>query len=496
VLESPAFSAFMAGLSRRLTGEELRLPNIATWWCGQEAARATGMNRFDNMVIGPAFTEMPSGLGADGARIGSQFSPAEREALLADIALRPMDYVGHEVVNLSTMPVVGANGLEPRPFTLRIFAARDATGQWVVMPGGFARLGEQADIRAAFMGEGASSTDVCIHGLASVPPVTLLPPRGSVAIRRNPGTLPSRVADNLYWLGRYLERGEAVLGLVRTALGGSSDGNAGASVGAETRDRIAQLLVDMGAARKSSQGGAINILALATAALDNRSESASVLTLLGYARTIGDGSRERLSGDFWRLLSSDFPAGDGLLRRVNALQERFAALAGLAEEEMSRTSAWHFHKMGRRIERAINVSHLVKALGRGDASADDLTTLLDLTHSQISYRQRYPMGLSLDAIRDLIVLDPMNPRAMAYQLRSIRTHMAALPRLKDDGLPEQHEAEAAALATITITLSAAELDDHVLSGIEGQLYALSNSITRRFFLQNGEPLRQSGLTLA
>jgi uncharacterized circularly permuted ATP-grasp superfamily protein/uncharacterized alpha-E superfamily protein len=496
VLEAPAFAAFMPGLSLTMSGQPLLMPNIATWWCGQESERQTVMERLSDMVIGPAFGDMPVGLGSAGARLGAGITGKERTLLTDDMARRPMDYVGHEVVHLSTMPGVGPSGLEPRPFTLRVFAARDASGQWTVMPGGFARLGDQMDIRAAVMGNGALSTDVCIHGVEPVPSVSLLPANGTVAIRRNPGTLPSRVADNLYWLGRYLERGESVLALVRAGLGGSSDGNAGASVGDNTQNQIATLLVATGATEKATRAGETSITRLAAAALDSRAEEASVATLVHHVRTIGEGSRERLSGDFWQVLANPFPQGDSVLRRVNILQERFAALAGLAEEEMSRTAAWHFHKLGRRIERAVHVCRLARILGGDWATADDLTTLLDLTHSQISYRQRYPTGLSLDAIRDLIGLDPDNPRALAYQVKSIRAHLDTLPRLNDDGLPEPQQAEAAALATLVITLSGAELNAVVLSRIEEQLLTLSNSISRRFFLASGEPQRASGLTFA
>jgi len=141
LLEAPAFAAFLPRLAVRLTGEELRIPNIATWWCGQDAERTTGMNRLDDMVIGPAFKALPRGL-PNGARIGAELTEAERAVLRADLDMRGIDYVVQETVRLSTMPIAGDAGLEPRPFTLRVFATRDARGAWSVMPGGFARIGD------------------------------------------------------------------------------------------------------------------------------------------------------------------------------------------------------------------------------------------------------------------------------------------------------------------------------------------------------------------
>ena len=124
VLESPAFSAFLPMLARHLAGEPLKLPNIATWWCGGSAQATHVAEHLDDLLIGPAFGPRPLGL-PQGARPGSSLSPEERAVLLADMARRPQDYVGQEMVRLSTMPVVIGDRLEPRPFTLRVFAARD-----------------------------------------------------------------------------------------------------------------------------------------------------------------------------------------------------------------------------------------------------------------------------------------------------------------------------------------------------------------------------------
>ncbi|HWI85508.1 MAG TPA: circularly permuted type 2 ATP-grasp protein, partial [Sphingomonas sp.] len=191
VIESAAFAAFMPALARRVLGEDLKLPNIATWWCGQEGPSAEMRAQLDELLISPAFSEPVTGL-PNGPTLGAHLDPAARARLEAAIALRPQDYVGREVVRLSTMPVVADGRLVARPFILRAFAARDAGGNWKVMPGGFARLGNVADERATIMGEGAFSADVGVVALQPQEPVSLLPQH--VAVRRNPGTLPSRAA--------------------------------------------------------------------------------------------------------------------------------------------------------------------------------------------------------------------------------------------------------------------------------------------------------------
>ena len=176
VLESAAFAAFLPRLATRLLGNDLLLPNIATWWCGQDQERARVIEDFDQLLIGSAFGVQPLGFEGRGPRPGAEITGAARAALLDDMARRPQDYVGQEIIRLSTMPVVTDEGLAARPFTLRVFAARGADGSWSVLPGGFARIGEHKDPRAAVMGEGNWSADVAVHGPEPVAPVSLLPP--------------------------------------------------------------------------------------------------------------------------------------------------------------------------------------------------------------------------------------------------------------------------------------------------------------------------------
>ena len=492
VLESAAFAAFLPRLSVRLTGEDLLIPNIATWWCGQDSERARVVADIDRMAIAPAFPTGPRGLGGTAARLGSSLTPEAKAGLLRDMERRGIDYVGQEVVRLSTLPTVGEGGLEPRPFTVRVFAARDAAGQWQVMAGGFARIGAGVDPRAPMIGEGASSTDVAIISASSVAPVTLLPGSGAVALRRNPGTLPSRVADNFFWLGRYLERAEAVLALVRAALGGAIDVSGGAAPGMLASQRLVAALIGIGAVPPGAQDPASAVLA----ALDDADQPASVRRLLQLAREIGEGARERLSADVCRLLDRPLVDDGPPVSRSAAVAERLSAIAGMSAEHMGRTASWRFLDLGRRIERAVTVCRHLRAFGSADASADELSILLELADSAIGYRQRYSTGVAVLPVRDLVALDASNPRSLAFQVEAIVAHLNALPRLSDDGMSEVQQVQASALAAVLVTQTAATLEAEVVQAIEHRLLALSEAVARRFFLRGSEPLRGAGLTLA
>lgn len=496
LLEAPAFSAFLPRLAEILTGERLRLPNIATWWCGQDAERAHVAANLDTLLIAPAFGALPLGLPEGRATLGAALDPAERAALLDDMTRRPQDYVGQEVVRLSTMPAVAGDALAPRPFTLRVFAARGKDGAWTVLPGGFARIGEHPDPRAAVMGEGMWSADVCVHGSDPVAAVTLLPSDDTTKLRRNPGTLPSRVADNLYWLGRYLERGEALLGLVRVLLGHSIGADTGAALAPDTVARLARMVVQAGAAPEPRGLKRADLTQLARTALEDEEGWYSVRAITRQARSIGEVSRERLSADMIRLLDAPFPQRGVLLDKAGSLQRRFSALNGLASEHMTRTDAWRFHDIGRRIERALAAIRFIRSFGGTAATADDLSTLLDLMDSQISYRQRYLTGMARIPVLDLVTLDPNNPRALAFQVAAISAHLNKLPVLSDDGLAESQQEQAREIAALLVTTNATRIDDALLADLEARLTRLSGAVARRYFLQGAEPLRATGLVLA
>src|SRR5947207_13781199 len=217
VLEARALLGFLPSLSRRFFDEDLKMPHIATWWCGQKAAREEVLSRLGEVAIEGAYGRGVPGFQSHGPVLAGELAPAERERLRSAINNRGIDYVGQELVRLSTMPVWDQGRITPRPFVLRVFAAATSNG-WAIMPGGFCRIAEQLDARAVSMGDGARAADVWVISDKAVSGRTLLPASDTVRIRRIAGVLPSRAADNLFWLGRYLERAEATLRLVR-ALG-------------------------------------------------------------------------------------------------------------------------------------------------------------------------------------------------------------------------------------------------------------------------------------
>jgi uncharacterized circularly permuted ATP-grasp superfamily protein/uncharacterized alpha-E superfamily protein len=501
VLESKALLGFLPKLCRRLLGEELKMPNVATWWCGQPAERALVESDLESLAIAPAF----SGLGADGAsarpRLMADLSNEQRQAFLTRFGERPGDFVGQEVVRLSTTPVLRGAQLSPAPFVLRVYATATADGMRI-MPGGFCRTSERPDVRAISMGEDARTADVWVIADKLVERVTLLASQEDVQVRRILGHLPSRAADNLFWLGRYLERAEATLRLVRSLCTSLMDSEAALHGAGETLTRLQQLLISWGALDDTALGRRASDVA--AEALFNQEAFGSVIALVRSARRTAASMRERLSADFWTLLTNLetrllAPTQDGLseaeaLQQVETALQILAALAGLAQENMNRGSGWRFLDMGRRIERGVNACRFAHIVAGDEATIDDLDLLLDLADSQISYRARYLVGLALTPVLDMVILDPFNTRSLAFQVEAVREHLATLPSLQADGMLEEPSRILLPLAAQVETLDAAHLDSDTILAFERTLSRLSDAVADRYFLHGANAVPTARLS--
>jgi uncharacterized circularly permuted ATP-grasp superfamily protein/uncharacterized alpha-E superfamily protein len=501
LLESRALLAFLPGLARRLLGHDLHMPSIATWWCGQTSGREKVLASLGEIAIAGAFGDHLPGFEGQSTLLGPQLSTHDRDRLVAEIGERGVDYVGQDIVRLSTTPRWEKGRLVPRPFVLRVYAAATPDG-WRVMPGGFCRISDQSDARAVSMGEGVESADVWVLSDRPVETTSLLPTPEKTRIVRMLGNLPSRAADNLFWFGRYLEREEATLRLIRCICSRAVDPDTPADSARQSLERLKALLVAWGAAPPEMVKGPS---ALASdMALRDEKRSGSALSIARSARHAASVIRERLTVETWRLIgkleTGIAAAPDRVLSEPEIIDctedalTAIAALSGLFDENFNRGAGWIFYDMGRRIERGINTCRLARQFAGKQASAHNLDVLLDLIDSQITYRSRYLTGVALGPIRDMTLLDPYNPRSVAFQVVSIDDHIAALPILRQDGMLEEPRRLSTQLRADLATQDADAIDDSAVLGLEQRLTSLAEAIAARYFLQGAHHARAEKVT--
>jgi uncharacterized alpha-E superfamily protein len=480
LVEARSMLAFLPALAPVLLGAELEIPNIATWWLGHARARDEMVGKLDKMVIASAFTDNLPGRSIGAAALGATLDADQRRHIRQAITDRGIDFVLQEAVTLSTMPVWNEGGFEPRPFILRLYLAR-VGDDWAVMPGGFVRIADGTDARAVSLQKGGRTADACVLSERPVPETTLLPAPERIAIQRASGVLPSRAAYNLFWVGRYVERAEATLRLVRALINRITEaGEAAAAITA----RVSAILEAWSAGPTDIPKVKSGLIA--EAALTRRDHEGSLPQLVAGARGAASVIRDRLSPDAWRALNDlvaaiDEPLSAGssesvMLDRVERALRIISSFSGLAQENMTRLAGWRFLELGRRIERAILTCRFVRELADPAAPDGALDVLLELCDSQMTYRQRYVMIAARAPVIDLVMLDPNNPRSVVYQLDRIEAHLAALPKHVADGRLSPPQQIAASIATGLRTADAAKIDTDLILGSENALMRLSETI--------------------
>ncbi|MGO4563509.1 circularly permuted type 2 ATP-grasp protein [Rhizobium sp. 2YAF20] len=466
VLETRALLAFMPTISRQLLGEDLKLPSIATWWCGQKAEREQVAKNISKMVIGPAYSRMPFFDDNGQSVLGSTLRSTAKESIADWLTTDGRKLVGQEVVTLSTTPAWVNGKLLPRPMSLRVFAARTENG-WQIMPGGFARIGSGDDVAAIAMQSGGSAADVWIVSDKPVERHTLLPAEETF-MRNMPGSLPSRAADNLFWLGRYIERAEGALRILRAWHGRF----------AESADPTQPLLADV-----SEYLGVIDIDTL-------EAVPESLLRNIDSAVYSASNIRDRFSPDGWLALNDlaktarrfheTVSPGDDASHAMTILLRKLAGFAGLVHENMYRFTGWRFLSLGRYIERGLHMTRLLGHMSGPEAPDGALDMLLEIGDSVMTHRRRYNVNTARLTVTDLLALDPLNPRSILFQINEIHHEVEQLPNAFVNGQMSPFYREAMRLHSGLAVMTPETMSDEVYHRLEQELERLSDLLAQTY----------------
>ena len=447
LVQSPAFMSFLPGLCKHLLGEELKLPSVATWWCGQKTAQRHVFERLDDLVIKPAFRTY-----AGSVDVEKSLTAPERDALKRRIEFDPDLFVAQERVEFSTAPSWDNGALAARPVGLRVYLVASGDG-YCVMPGGLTRVLPDSNSPFISMQHGGSSKDTWVASETPVEEVTLLHgTTQNIELRRTGNNLPSRLADNFFWLGRYSERADATARLLRSALLRFNPERAGSALPLlapllQTLETQGQLtgLRDQPELRQNSEAFEAELLA----AIFDSTRAGSLRQTIDNLQRLAMFVRDRTSNDMWRGLNQlderlTVPAGGAVMLAgdaVGVLNQTLLGLAafhGLARENMTRAQAWRFLDMGLRLERAVYLGTLLDATLRSPEADNPsvLEAVLDVADSSITYRSRYNLLPHIPAVFDLVLLDDKNPRSVLFQIVQLTQHFERLPLERESARPD------------------------------------------------------------
>ncbi|WP_124950181.1 circularly permuted type 2 ATP-grasp protein [Sulfuriferula thiophila] len=514
VLENPGLLAFLPGIAEHFLGRQLRLPSAPTWWCGQPKELEYVLANLHKLVI-------KSTCRTSGSRpvFGQLLSQKELAEWRTRIRAQPMLYVGQEQEEFSTVPVLVPGGLEPRHAILRSFLVARADG-YVVMPGGLTRSASHKHDILVSNQTGSISKDTWV--LASEPEQTtdlVMKPSPAQVAASQSGALPSRAADNLFWVGRYAERAEGIIRLLRSTikkLHGNPDHSA-----REYTESLHCLLRAITQITRTQPGFmAENAQALL------REPDAELLSIVLDETRIGSLAntlrclvqasytvRDLWSSDTWRVMEEleehlhntqqlAKPTLGQVLDVLDKLVTSLSAFSGLVMENMTRGNGWLFLDMGRRLERNVLQLALLRAtLVQHKREAVEnllIEALLETSDNLICYRHHYRNNMELVAFLELLLLDENNPRSLAYQTARLQEHVSKLPREQQGGLlsPEQRltlEASSTLRLAIIAELTAIAENgtrqnlDQLLTRLNYLTSALSDAVTATYFRHESAP---------
>jgi uncharacterized circularly permuted ATP-grasp superfamily protein/uncharacterized alpha-E superfamily protein len=470
--EAPALPSFLPALCQTLLGEPLAVPSVETIWLGEEPALARYRAAPGDFVLRQAGRTGTAGNMIEGDPRG-----------WAAIACEPP----------SLAPSFTEDGLAPRPVLLRLFLLHDGEG-WRCLPGGLARLTDEA----GRPGKVAKDVWVLSEDRAEIRS-TIIPHRPALAVRRTSGDLPSRVADNLFWLGRYVERLDDSARLIRSTLARLERAPMLPHDQAEIV-ALSRCLLDAKLITKEERPTSGDDGALRRALLRAGREGGRLHRLSGEVAQLVEATRDRLTSDMHAaftlplrdsraaLLASDNPAALGAA--LGGVVRYASGVAGVAAENMVRGGAHSFLDLGRRLERAVSVSallgHLLNEVPARVESA--LTLALELCDSVITYRTRYLHVLQPGLALDLVMADPANPRGLAFQFAAAEALLAGVEGGGDPSLSAwarrlrvESETMAAEVAASAESATVATGLSPRLLGLQDAVGALSDAIGRRYF---------------
>jgi uncharacterized circularly permuted ATP-grasp superfamily protein/uncharacterized alpha-E superfamily protein len=442
LVESTAFLAFLGPLCQHLLGQSLKIPSLATWWCGQAKPAEYVWKHRDRLRLGSAYR-----LARHQATESRTWEAAGNHGRWPEGHL----WVGQEQVSRSVVPVwndepsavssAGIGGqIGAMRTALRVYLVFDGH-DYQVLPGGLARVAEDHPQLEYDVLVGSKSKDVWVVSPEPVPQVTLLGHSDQATpLRRVGSELPSRVADHLLWLGRYVERLEGQARLLRAVISRSAS-EADADQLPQWWGLIRQLadrgIIEPDYAVQELKASLPQISELLPRLVWDGSLVGSVRNLTDNVLRVASIVRDRLSPDSWRVFSAlqqkmQSASGGGLeqaelgdaLATLHEVLRDIAAFQGMLGESMTRTLGWRFLDLGRRLERAEGTATIVRQLcDQPDVDASVWQAFCEVADSLMTYRSRYLAHWSLDAVLDLLLTDPTNPRSVIYQLRKIVQHL-------------------------------------------------------------------------
>jgi uncharacterized circularly permuted ATP-grasp superfamily protein/uncharacterized alpha-E superfamily protein len=476
IASSPALLPFLPRICREWFGEDLKLPFVETWWLGQAPVRQRVLNDLSRYILLSASPKGEPGLPLQ----CSTLAPAVRNQWLRTIQSRPHDFVAQLEIRPSECPSIQGRESRALPVVWRGFATLDG-GRATVLPGGLARVGKSQHSPQLWPTHAGFTKDVWVAG-SSQPetgePVALTKQPRAHGHEASPQEVPSRIGEQLFWVGRYAERVELATRLLRVSLR-RLGGEAG-RLQTDSFQACILLLQGTGTLAKDTTIQPAHAIQSLAALIHDPAAEGGIASLVHALLQNAAAARDRLSDDTWRFFNrletivrppDAAPTHGELAATLDRLILHLAAFAGMQAENMTRGHGWRFLEIGRRIERALGTVALLESAAENHPAAARLPDpLLETCDSVMTYRRRHFSAPQLDAVVEMLFRDSSNPRSVAFQIAVIHQEIPRLPDRSGAGLMPRIAELAAEMAAATN-----------LTGLTDTIEQFSDALTQHFF---------------
>ena len=427
VIDSPLWMGRLEGLCQKLLGEELLLKSLPALWLGDPDDREEFDALWPDVLVRHA-----SAFPASQSFVVRDLPDSERHTLKARIQTDPSSWVAWQAIELEVVPVAEENIRTESHAVLRMYTAQSQDLKVDVMPGGLAACNHDSSWAQLRPNTPERYKDLWVMGTEPDNQLSMFAEMDAPALGpMDQSMTPSRVADAMFWLGRYVERADGLTRLVREVLAGAID------VRTERQQAALWLLsakFQTDGIDSDNAAGEIHQLTFSSTAPGGLTEL--INGIMRNARATPD----YLSDDAWRALVNLEQMIDriGLMKhadagrfldQVDSILMQLATFSGLNNDTMSRTFANRFMDIGRHIERASKtlmlLNHAFQTLKPQDINHWEL--VLEVTDTVMTYRRRYRTRLHPTAILDLLLLDVETPRSIGYLAARLENLVLGLP---------------------------------------------------------------------
>ncbi|PQA60815.1 circularly permuted type 2 ATP-grasp protein [Siphonobacter curvatus] len=505
ILENTALNSFLPSVSRYFLKEELLLPSVATWWCGQAKERQYVLENLHRLIIKKANRKQ-----VFRSVYGRQLTFDQLQELRTQILQHPSEYVAQEEISFSTTPAFVNDRIEPRYAAIRAFLTATPAG-YQVMQGGLTRSSPVKD-KFTFSNQygGIAKDTWIVSDETEIIPDRIRLPRQ--LFQKSQTSLPSRSAENLFWAARYGERTMAATTFLIITLNSL---NLQRNFGTTTKTEHIEILLKTVSRLIRIEPGFSNEtpesykhpFAIITDSIANDAKRGTIASTIDSFLKAMIVVRERWNQVTWRTIDvieniaqklkqiQPKQNPNDIQNILNTLQYSLFTFYGIVSESLPRNNGFLLFETGKLIERILSKIVIMRSIFSARTERFIEHELIEATlmnhFALVNYRSAYKSNYEMEYMLDMVLLDKQVPSSLAYLLQALEQTIAQLPHASER-LNDAQKAvlrastqiqliDVAELSTVSGDAMPYEKLDQLLAEVYGLILSVSDFTANLYF---------------